>query len=98
MFQEDAQALAQAEKASEITSGDYEATITGVTIQKPVTPKVLDRSSSPTRSPKVSSKVANTPSTSLSHRKQRVSVRHSTAMSATSVLPMVALTKTISSV
>jgi hypothetical protein len=35
MFQEDAQALAAAEKASEIQSGDYEAIITGATVQQP---------------------------------------------------------------
>ena len=34
MFQEDPQALAAAEKASTIESGDYEAVITGVTVQQ----------------------------------------------------------------
>jgi hypothetical protein len=34
MFQEDAQALAAAEKAASIESGKYEAVITGATIQK----------------------------------------------------------------
>lgn len=35
MFQEDAQALAAAEKASSIPSGDYEAMVTSATLQKP---------------------------------------------------------------